>query len=172
MTTNRRGSAPSDSETARRRATSSCTTLRSKAVIGLSGLRSPVLRTSSMASLASVDQGGATLGAVAGDVEHQPAALTRRGLHREAGELLEGLEHLPVLADEPARHPAVLGVDDRHRGAVTVDVDVDVTVEVADVEQRLEEVGRDLALALELAAPVASGRRARRPPYRRRPVAP
>ena len=155
MTTKRRGSTPSDSESSPAASTSSCTTLRSKAVIGVRGLRSPVLRTSSIASLASVDQRGAPLGAVAGDVEHQPAALTGGRLHRESGQLLQRVEHLPVLAHQAPRHPAVLGVDDRHRRAVTVDVDVDVTVEVADVEERLEEVGRHLALALELGPAVA-----------------
>src|SRR6478752_6444076 len=96
--------------------------------------------------LGEVDEGGATLGPVAGDVEHEAAALTGLDLDREARQLLESLEHLAPGPDETARHASVLGVDDRDGGAVAVDVHVDVTVEVGDVEQRLEEVGGDLTL--------------------------
>jgi hypothetical protein len=61
-------------------------------------------------------------------------------------QLLQRLEHLAV-AD---RQSWEVGADDRDRGPVALDVHVQVTVEVGDVEQLLEVVGRDVALALEL----------------------
>ena len=70
--------------------------------------------------------------------------VTRDG---EPGQLLERVEHLTVVTHE------VLDVatDDAHEGAVTLDVHVDVAVEVGDVQQALEVVGGDVALALEVA---------------------
>ncbi len=65
---------------------------------------------------------------------------------------------LPSVADEATRDAALLGVDDGHSRTVAVDIDVEVTVEVGDVEQGLEEVSRDLALALELTNAAASAR--------------
>ena len=99
---------------------------------------------------AALDRFCLALGAVAGDVEHQPRALTGRGLHCEAGELLQRVEHLAVGAHEAARDATLLGVDDGDRGTVTVHVDVDVAVEVGDVEERLQEVRGHLALTLEV----------------------
>ena len=105
---------------------------------------------------ATVDQLGPARGTVAGDVEHQAAALARLRLDGEAGQLLECVEDLAVVAGEPAQRLVgrVLG-DDLDGGAAVVDVDVDVTVEVGDVEQLLEVVGGDLALLLE---PLRAGR--------------
>ncbi len=60
---------------------------------------------------------------------------------RQASQLLQGLEHLAVLADQHVR----IG-QDRHVGAAALVEGVDVAVEVGDVEQLLEVVGRDLAL--------------------------
>src|SRR5690606_38924621 len=87
---------------------------------------------------------------VAGDVQHEPAALSRPGLHSEARQLLEGVQHLPVLADELAQPPSLglLG-DDLYGRAPVVDRDVDVSVEVSNVEKFLEVVRSDLALFLE-----------------------
>ena len=64
-----------------------------------------------------------------------------------------------ILADELRQ----VGADDRHRGPSAFDVDVDVAVEVGDVEQRLEVVGRDVPLALEQRQVGLVGRR---PPRR------
>ena len=47
----------------------------------------------------------------------KPAPVPGRGLDREARQLLERLEHLPVLTDEAPRDAALLGVDDGDRGA-------------------------------------------------------
>ena len=151
MTTCRLGSTPSDSDSRPAAATSSCTTLRSNALIGVERLL--LARGLDLVDRhpSQLDECLATLGAVAGDVEHQPAALTGLDLHGQPGELLQGLEHLAVLAHQPAGHAALVGVDDGHGCPVAVDVDVEVTVEVGDVEERLEEVGRDLALPLQLA---------------------
>ena len=51
----------------------------------------------------------------AADVQHQPRALPGLPVHRQPGELLERLQHLPVLADELAH----VSADDADRGAVT-----------------------------------------------------
>jgi hypothetical protein len=97
---------------------------------------------------------------VARHVQHEPAALAGRGLHRESGQLLERVEDLAVRPDQATRDAALLGVDDGDGGAVPVDIHVDVAVEVGDVEEGLEEVGRHLTLALELPhRGLAAGRR-------------
>ena len=124
--------------------------MRSKAVIGVQcELLAGVLDRGD-GLLGDLDELGAAARAVAGDVEHEAAAVAGGRLHREAGQLLEGVEHLGVVTDEATGDSTLLGVDDRHCGAVTIDVDVDVTVEVADVEEVLEEVCRDLSFLLEV----------------------
>ena len=62
----------------------------------------------------------------------------------EARKLLQCVEHLAVVPDECLE---LTGADlhDRHLGAVTLHVDVDVTIEVGDVEQALEVIGRGVA---------------------------
>src|SRR5262249_62101096 len=42
------------------------------------------------------------------------------------------------------------GPDHRHHGAVTLDVHVDVAVEIRDIQQAFDVVGRDLALLLQV----------------------
>src|SRR4051794_2960632 len=89
-------------------------------------------------------------GTIAGDVEHEAATLAGPRLYGEAGQLLQRLQDLSVGADQLAqltvRTPLA---EDRDRGAAVLHVDVDVSVEVSDVEQLLEVVGRHLALLLE-----------------------
>src|SRR4051794_8874774 len=89
-------------------------------------------------------------GTIAGDVEHEAATLAGPRLYGEAGQLLQRLQDLSVGADQLAqltvRTPLA---EDRDRGAPVLHVDVDVSVEVSDVEQLLEVVGRHLALLLE-----------------------
>jgi len=80
-----------------------------------------------------------------GDVEHQTASLTCLAIDREAGELLECLENLAVLADQVVQ----MAADDLDRRAITFDVHVDVSVKISDVEQSFEEVRGDIALLLE-----------------------
>src|SRR6185437_2579322 len=54
-------------------------------------------------------------------------------------------EHLALGADQMIQAVA----DDGDRGAVALDVHVDVAVEIGDVQQALQVVGRDVALFLE-----------------------
>ena len=143
--------------------TSSWTTLRSKAVIGLQRRalagalhlrRSPPCASSTSAARRSA---------------RWPATSSIRRLRSPVADCtasrVSSCSASSTLPSGPTRrrgHPALLGVDDRHRGAVAVDVDVDVAVEVGDVEQRLEEVRRHLTLALEVGRPggrVAGARR-------------
>ena len=68
------------------------------------------------ASLRALDQLLAAPGPMPGDIQHQPAAVAGPGLDGQAGQLLQGIEHLAVLADQAPRHPALGRVDDGHRG--------------------------------------------------------
>src|SRR5580765_2606365 len=95
------------------------------------------------------DQDGPTLGPVTGDVQDESGPLTGRGVHRQPGQLLQCVQDLAVRADETARNPALVGVDDRDRGPVAVDVDIQVAVEVANVKKGLQEVSGDLPFLLE-----------------------
>ena len=108
---------------------------------------------------AGADRGelGLAGGAPAADVEHEPRPHARLAHDREAGQLLHRLEHLPVLADEGVQAVA----DDRDDGPLALDVHVDVAVDVGDVEQPLEVVAGDVALAdEEVLAGQVVGRRA------------
>jgi hypothetical protein len=87
--------------------------------------------------------------APAADVEHQPAADAGLAHDGQAGQLLHRLEHLAVLADQRVQAVA----DDRDDGALALDVHVDVAVDVGDVEQPLEVVAGDVALADEQVLP-------------------
>ena len=69
-----------------------------------------------------------------------------RSVHGQPGELLEGVEHLSVTADQMVE----IAADDLDRSTVAIDVHVDVTVQIGDVEETLEEVSGDVALVLEL----------------------
>ena len=73
--------------------------------------------------LGELDQRGSTLGPVPGDVEHESAALAGLGLDGEPGELLEGLEHLALGADETPRDTALVRVDDGNGCPVDVNVE-------------------------------------------------
>ena len=119
MTTRRWGSVPSDSEVRPSSATTSWHTLRSKGFIASSLTASPVART-----------------------------LAGLGLNGQAGQLLEGVQDLAVLAHEAIEGFGVVG-DDFDRGAAVFDVDFDVAVEVGDVEQFFEVVGGDFAFFFE-----------------------
>ena len=147
MTTTRR-EAPSPSLSLRRpaSATTSWTTLRSKAVIGASLTGSPVRFTSATARSPELGELAATRGAEAGDVQHEAAALAGLPGDREPGELLEGIQDLAVGSDEIIE----VTPDDGDHRAIALDVHVDVPVEIGDVQQRLQVVGRDIALALKL----------------------
>src|SRR5690606_18504057 len=81
-----------------------------------------------------------------GDVEHQPAARTRFLLNRQPCQLLECLEDVAPRADELLEVVATVDTDDR---AARLDVQVDVAVVVEQVEQPLQVVTRDVALADE-----------------------
>ena len=88
------------------------------------------------------------LGAEAGDVEHEARALAGLGLDGQAGQLLEGVQDLAVLAHEAVECVGVVG-DDFDRGAAVFDVDFDVAVEVGDVEEFFQVVGGELAFFFE-----------------------
>ena len=79
---------------------------------------------------------------VTAHVEHQPAAHAGALLHRQPGQLLQRVERLTLRADQRLQPVA----DDRHDGAIVLDVEIDVAVVVDDVEQPLEVVGGDVAL--------------------------
>ena len=87
-------------------------------------------------------------GAEPGDVEHEARTLAGLGLNGQAGQLLEGVQDLAVLADEAVQGLGVVG-DDLDRGAAVLDVDLDVAVEVGDVEQFFQVVGGELAFFFE-----------------------
>ena len=110
---------------------------------------------------------------VAADVEHQPAAHRRSSAGPPAGSAPAARR-----ASRRACRPADCRSrpDDRHDGAVVLDVEVDVAVVVDDVEQPLEVVGGDVALLDQQrrrsSPPVAVASRSllavcRRPPRRR-----
>ena len=77
-----------------------------------------------------------------------PAAPARAGLavHGQAGEFLQGLQHLPTRADKLLQR----GADHGHDRPVALHVHVDVAIEIRHVEQALDVVGRDLALLLQV----------------------
>ncbi|SKY15139.1 Uncharacterised protein [Mycobacteroides abscessus subsp. abscessus] len=76
------------------------------------------------------------------DVEHQPAAITRRLLHGEPGEFLERIQHLALTTNQLGQ---IIPAVDAHDRAVTVDIQIDVAVEVQHVQKLFEVVARDLA---------------------------
>ena len=81
--------------------------------------------------------------APARDVQHQPAALARLLVDRQAGQLLQRVQNLALPADELGQIAAAVDADDR---AVALHVEVDVAVEIEQVQQLLEIVAGDLAL--------------------------
>src|SRR5689334_1119005 len=93
-----------------------------------------------------LDELVAPLRAVAGDVQHEAGPVAGLPEDREASQLLQSLEHLAVATDQLLQVRA----DDRHRGAIAIDIHVEVSVEVRDVEQLLQVISRDVALALEV----------------------
>src|SRR6266699_3185406 len=72
---------------------------------------------------------GPATSAVAADVEHQPGPPAGLPVHRQPGQFLQRVENLAAVADH---------------------VHVDVAVEIGDIEQPLDVVGRYLALELEV----------------------
>src|SRR5712691_2529585 len=89
---------------------------------------------------------GPATSAVAADVEHQPGPPAGLPVHRQPGQFLQRVENLAAVADQLVERSADDG-DDR---AVAVHVHVDVAVEIGDIEQPLDVVGRYLALELEV----------------------
>ena len=83
--------------------------------------------------------------AITSDVQHHPRPVSR-AWHGQARELLEGLENLAPSPDKLLKRRADYG----HHRPVALDVHVDVAVQVCDVEQALDVVGRDLAFLLQL----------------------
>ena len=67
-------------------------------------------------------------------------------MDRQAGEFLQGLQHLAAGADEFLQGRA----DDGNQRPVALDVHVDVAVEIGYVEQPFHVVGRDLAFLLQV----------------------
>ena len=134
------------SRCARRRpsATASWTTLRSNGVIGWSRIFSPSASTRSAVARPRSVSSCATVRAPPGDVQHEPATRAGLLLHREPGQLLQRLEHVAPRADELLQ--IVAAVDAHHRTA-GLDVQVDVAVVVDEVEQPLQVVPGDVALA-------------------------
>ena len=92
-----------------------------------------------------------------------------RGQHGQPGQLLQRLQHHAVPADQVRRRsPPTIETEARS----PLDVHVDVAVEVGDVQQVLEVVGRDLALLLEIAAAAPGGACCRRASPAARSVGP
>ena len=87
-------------------------------------------------------------GAEACHVQHQPRALARLPGDGQPRELLQRIQDGAVTAHQ-VPELTVLDLHDGHHRAVALDVHVDVAVQVGDVEQALEVVGRQLALTLE-----------------------
>ena len=87
-------------------------------------------------------------GAEAGDVEHEAGTFAGLGLDGQAGQFLEGIQDLAVVADEAVERLGVVG-DDLDGCAAVFDVDFDVAVEVSDVEQFFQVVGGDFAFFFE-----------------------
>src|SRR6266567_8776401 len=89
---------------------------------------------------------GPATSAVAADVEHQPGPPAGLPVHRQPGQFLQRVENLAAVADQFVER----GPDDGDDRAVAVHVHVDVAVEIGDIEQPLDVVGRYLALELEV----------------------
>src|SRR5690606_36168467 len=96
--------------------------------------------------LGELHESGLARRAMAGDVQHEPAARAGLTVHGEPRELLEGVQDLTVTTDEMAQ----LTADDLDGGAIAVHVDVDVAVKIGDVQQLLEEISGDVAFALQI----------------------
>ena len=79
------------------------------------------------------------------DVQHEPRTLARFPCDRQSGELLQGIECRPAIADQIRE----VATRDAHHCTVAFDIHVDVAVEICNVEQALKVVGRDIAFALE-----------------------
>ena len=88
------------------------------------------------------------LGAEAGNVEHEARALAGLGLDGQAGQFLERVQDLAILADEALESLGIVG-DDLDGCATVLDVDLDVAVKVSDVEQFFQVVGGEFAFFIE-----------------------
>ena len=142
MTTLRFGSMPSDSLRSPAAATASCTIFRSNAFIAprAFGLAGPLdFLGGAGAKLAQVSP---PPGPVAADVEHQPGPPASLPVHREPGQLLQRVQHLAAVSDQLVQGRA----DNGDHRTVALHVHVDVAIEVSDIEQALDVVGRYLAL--------------------------
>ncbi len=146
-TTRRSGSSPSDSLCSPASATASWITLRSNGVIACKPLRdtgpADLLGRPACPGPASSRPAARP---VAAHVQHDPAAHAGLPVHRKPGQFLQRFQHLTTGADQFVQGRA----DDRDHRPVALDVHVDVAVEVRDIEQPFDVVGRDLAFLLQV----------------------